>query len=89
MDLQPTCPRDEWVERLAVRFRELQPRISHEQAGDVASAAFPTAGDLEPEEAAVVFGEIMDAHVPLDDLLATLRAKESPRQVGSESEGSA
>jgi len=79
MDIQPTCPRDEWVERLSVRFRELQPGISHEQAVDVASAAFPTAGDLEPEEAAVVFGEILDAHVPLDDLLATLRTQEDPR----------
>lgn len=79
MDVQPTCPRDEWVERLSVRFRELQPGISHEQAVDVASAAFPTASDLQPEEAAVVFGEILDAHVPLDDLLATLRMKESLR----------
>jgi len=78
MDVQPTCPRDEWVERLSVRLRELQPGISHPQALDVASAAFRSASDLQPEEAAVVFGEILDAHVPLDDLLATLTAKDSP-----------
>ena len=63
MDMHPTCPRDEWVERLSV---------------EVASAAFPTAGDLAPEEEAVVFGEILDARVPQSDLLATLRKKENP-----------
>jgi len=75
--VQPTCPRDEWFERLSARLCKLQPGISHEQAIDIASAAFPTASDLEPEEAAAVFGDILDALVPLDDLLATLRTKES------------
>jgi hypothetical protein len=69
----PTCSREEWIERFAARFRESRPWISHEQAVDVASAAFTTANDIEPEEAAVVFGEIVDARVPLDDLTRWLR----------------
>jgi len=65
MDAQPTCPREEWIERFSTRFRESRPLISHEQAVELASAAFKTASDIEPEEAAVVFGEIADARVPL------------------------
>jgi hypothetical protein len=73
MDAQPTCPREEWIERFATRFRESRPSITHQQAVDVASAAFKTANDIEPEDAAGVFREILDANVPLDDLTRWLR----------------
>ena len=73
MDAQPTCPREEWIERFATRFRDSRPAISYQQAVDVASAAFKTANDIEPEDAAVAFGEIVDANVPLGDLTRWLR----------------
>jgi hypothetical protein len=73
MDAQPNNPREEWIERFATRFRESRPLISHEQAVELASAAFKTASDIEPEDAAVVFGEIADARVPLADLKRWLR----------------
>ena len=66
--LEPSCPRDEWVERFATRFGELQPMVSAKQSCEVGEAAFPSANDLEPEEAASVFSEILDASVPLNDL---------------------
>lgn len=80
MDAPPTCPRDEWIERFSARFRKLQLLLSDKQTSDVASAAFESASDIEPEEAAVVFGEIMDAGVPLEDLKrwTTLRTKDAP-----------
>lgn len=73
MDAQPTCPREEWIERFATRLRESRPLISQQQAVDVASAAFTTANDIEPEDAAEVFGEIVDANVPVDELTSWLR----------------
>jgi len=73
MEAQPTCPREEWIERFSARFRDSRPSISEQQAADVASAAFGMAHDIEPEDAAVVFGEIVDARVPLDDLTSWLR----------------
>jgi hypothetical protein len=73
MEAQPTCSRDEWVERFSTRFRALQPLVSLAQAVEVASAAFPTANDIEPEEAAAVFGEILDASVPLKEVNRWLR----------------
>jgi len=66
--MEPSCPLDEWVRRFALRLRELQPLLSDAQCADVAAAAFQSSNDLEPEDAAVVFSEILDASVPLNDL---------------------
>jgi hypothetical protein len=68
METEPSCPYDEWVRRFSVRFQALQPMITEQQSVDVALAAFPSSSDLEPEDAAVVFGEILDASVPLNQL---------------------
>ena len=40
---------------------------------ELASAAFASSSDLEPDEAATVFSEILDASVPLNDLNRGLR----------------
>ena len=69
----PSLQFDEWVRRFAIRFKELQPMTSEVQALEVASAAFPTSADLDPEDAAVVFSEIVDASVPLNELNRKLR----------------
>ena len=66
--MEPSCPRDEWLRRFALRLKELQPLLSEIQCGDVAAAAFQSSNDLEPEDAATVFSEILDASVPLNDL---------------------
>jgi hypothetical protein len=68
MNEHPTHSLDEWVRRFAVRFQELQPLLSTDQAEEVGTAAFASSGDLEPEIAAQVFSEIVDASVPLNDL---------------------
>jgi len=60
MDVQPTCPRDEWVERLSVRLRELQPGISHPQALDVASAAFAFSRNAVASMVAVIPIQLSD-----------------------------
>ena len=72
MDVQ-FCPRNEWIERFSARFRELAPLVSHDQSVEIASAAFQKVNDMVPEEVAVVFGEILDANVPLNDLERWLR----------------
>jgi len=59
---------DEWVRLFAARFHALQPLTSTDQAEEVGTAAFASSGDLEPEIAAQVFSEIVDASVPLNDL---------------------
>src|SRR5277367_893120 len=56
MESEPSCPHDEWVRRFAVRFQVLQPIVTEQQSIDVAMAAFPSSNDLEPEDAAAVFG---------------------------------
>ena len=78
-DAPPSWPQDEWVQRFAARFGELQPMVSSEQSCEVGAAAFANAGDLEPEEAALVFSEILDASVPLNELNRAYTRKESPR----------
>jgi len=78
-DAPPSWPHDEWVQRFAARFGELQPMVSAEQSSEVAAAAFANANDLEPEEAAQVFSEILDASVPLNDLNRAYTRKERPR----------
>ena len=78
-DALPSWPHDEWVQRFAARFGELQPMVSAEQSCEVGAAAFATASDLEPEEAALVFSEILDASVPLNELNRAYTAKERPR----------
>jgi hypothetical protein len=78
-DAPLSWPHDEWVQRFAARFGELQPMVGAEQACEVGAAAFANANDLEPEEAALVFSEILDASVPLNDLNRAYVTKESPR----------
>ena len=53
--------------------------VSAEQAREVGAAAFANANDLEPEEAALVFSEILDASVPLNELNRAYTRKEGPR----------
>lgn len=60
--------REEWEGRFCARLHELRPRIGDKQRLDLASGAFKVADDIEPEEAAVVFAEILDAGVPLADM---------------------
>jgi hypothetical protein len=48
--------------------KELQPLMDEMQCADLAAAAFQSSNDLEPEDAATVFSEILDASVPLNDL---------------------
>ena len=57
-------PREGW-DRL---LKQLQPLLSEFQSMELASAAFASSSDLEPDEAATVFSEILDASVPLNDL---------------------
>jgi hypothetical protein len=45
----------------------LQRLVSHEESIEVALTAFSNASDIEPEEAAVVYSEILDAGVPPKD----------------------
>ena len=77
-DAPPGWPHDEWIQRFAARFGELQPMVSAEQACEVGEAAFAGAHDLEPEEAALVFSEILDASVPLNALTRAYVSKEKP-----------
>jgi hypothetical protein len=64
----PMCGCDEWIERFSARLRELQPLISQAQALEVASVASQSASDMEPEEAAVEFLDVLNAGVPVKDL---------------------
>ena len=73
MDAGPNCSRDEWIERFAGHFGQLQPSIGRERAVGLATAAFARANDIEPEAAAVVFGELLDARVPMEELASWLR----------------
>jgi hypothetical protein len=68
METEPSCPHGEWVRRFSVCFQALQPIVTEQQSIDVAMAAFPSSNDLEPEDAAAVFSEILDASVPLNEL---------------------
>jgi hypothetical protein len=68
MELQPSCPPDEWLRRFTRHLQGLQPLLSEVQCAEVAAAAFESSNDLEPEDAATVFSEILDASVPLNDL---------------------
>ncbi len=52
--------------------------LSAQQSCEVAEAAFASANDLEPEEAALVFSEILDASVPLNELTRAFTMKEDP-----------
>jgi hypothetical protein len=78
-DSPPSWPHDEWVRRFAARFGQLQPLVSVEQSCEVGGAAFASANDLEPEEAALVFSEILDASVPLNELNRAYTTKSGPR----------
>jgi hypothetical protein len=67
MDTVPSVPRDEWLRQFAHHLRPLQPLMSDSQCLELASAAFASSNDLEPDVAATVFSEIVDASVPLND----------------------
>jgi len=77
-DALPGWSHDEWVQRFAARFGQLQPMVSADQSLEVAAAAFASANDLAPEEAALVFSEILDASVPLNALNRAYTAREGP-----------
>jgi hypothetical protein len=72
----PSYPHDEWVRRFAARLRELRPSVT-EEAIEVGLVAFDRASDLDPDDAAGVFVEILNAGVPVHDLKRW--TKESPR----------
>lgn len=64
----PDSRNEEWFSRFTVRLRSLRPSLGELDAAEVAQVAFDSASDLEPEEAAAVFGEILNARVPVHDL---------------------
>ena len=68
MDRESSCAPDDWLGRFVQHMQGLQPLLSGAQCMDLATAAFESSHDLEPEDAAVVFSEILDASVPLNDL---------------------
>ena len=68
MDSASSRPREEWIRQFADHLQQLQPLMSGPQCTDLANAAFASSNDLEPEDAAAVFSEILDASVPLNDL---------------------
>lgn len=68
MNTAPSVPREEWIPQFARHLGQLQPLMSEGQCMDLASAAFASSSDLEPDVAASVFSEILDASVPLNDL---------------------
>lgn len=81
----PNRSHDEWIRRFAARLRELRPSVPDVEAAEVAEVAqvaFTAANDLEPEEAAAVFGEILDARVPVHDLKRWMTRKESSLKGG-------
>jgi len=86
-DALPSSPHDEWVRRFAARFGKLQPMVSAEQSLEVGAAAFASANDLQPEEAALVFSEILDASVPLNELNRAYTAREGPLSLPRPSDG--
>ena len=65
--------REAWLGQFARHLKQLQPLLSEFQSMELASAAFASSSDLEPDEAATVFSEILDASVPLNDLNRGLR----------------
>lgn len=78
----PSSSNDEWVSRFTARLRELRPSLIEQEAAEVAQVAFDSASDLEPEDAAAVFGEILNARVPVHDLKRWMTKKESPLKGG-------
>lgn len=74
----PSSTNDEWIRQFAARLRELRSSVSDREALEVAQLAFDSASDLAPEEAAVVFAEILNARVPVHDLKRWMTRAESP-----------
>jgi hypothetical protein len=66
-------PPDVWLRRCEARLRELRPSLVDKEAEIVARLAFGTGSDLDPEEAAAVYAEILDAGVPVADLKRWMR----------------
>lgn len=73
---------EEWFSRCTTRLRELRPSLTEQDAAEVSQVAFDSASDLEPEDAAAVFGEILNARVPVHDLKRWMTKKESPLKAG-------
>lgn len=78
----PSCSNGEWFGRFTAHLRELRPSLIEKEAAEVAQVAFGSASDLEPEAAAAVFGEILNARVPIHDLKRWMTKKESPLKAG-------
>ncbi|MDP3822812.1 MAG: hypothetical protein Q8R33_15175 [Burkholderiales bacterium] len=78
----PSSSNEEWFGRFTTRLRELRPSLIEQEAAEVAQVAFDSASDLEPEDAAAVFGEILNARVPVHDLKRWMTKKESPLRRG-------
>jgi len=60
--------RNEWVRHFVARLHELRPSTRDEELIQAALVAFDTANDLDPNDAAAVFTEILNAGVPAHDL---------------------
>jgi len=67
METPSSGSHEEWVRRFASHLQQLQPLLSAAQCMELANAAFASSNDLEPDVAATVFSEILDASVPLND----------------------
>ena len=65
---EPNSRRNDWILQLAARLRELRPSLEADEANEVAVVAFDTASDMDPEDAAEVFGDILNAKVPVQEL---------------------
>lgn len=78
----PSSSNEEWFSRCIARLLELRPPLTEQEAAEVAQVAFDSASDLEPEDAAAVFGEILNARVPVHDLKRWMTKKESPLKAG-------
>ena len=64
MKALPICSQVEWVRRFTFCLRSLQPDVDEVRATHIAITAFPSASDIEPEEAAAVFAEVLEASAP-------------------------
>jgi hypothetical protein len=58
----------DWARCFVARLLQLRPSLTETEASEVALVAFETASDIEPHDAAEVFGGVLDAKVPIHDL---------------------
>jgi hypothetical protein len=64
----PESPRDKWIDRFVARLRILRPSLADSETAVVALVAFEGGKDLDPEDAAAEFDEILAVGVPVGDL---------------------